>query len=79
MMPPRLLTPLVISALTLPIAISVLAAVGRLLTAMGDAAGGAVLDRVTLAAGIVWVVLLVCLVLVLGIAALGRNQPPPEE
>lgn len=78
-MPPRLLSPLVISALTLPIAISVLAAVGRLLAAMGDAAGGAVLDRVTLAAGIVWVVLLVCLVLVLGIAALGRNQQPPEE
>jgi hypothetical protein len=76
--PPRLLASLVVSALTLPIVISVLAAVGRLLAAMGDAAGGVVLDRVTLAAGIVWVVLLVSLVLVLGINSLLR-QPPPEE
>jgi hypothetical protein len=76
--PPRLLASLVVSALTLPIVISVLAAVGRLLTAMGDAAGGAVLDRVTLAVGIVWVVLLVCLVLVQGINSLVRPPPPGE-
>jgi hypothetical protein len=69
----------VLGALVLPIAISVMVGVGRLLAAMGDPAGAAVLDYLALAAGIVWVVLLVCLVVVLGIAALGRQEEPPEE
>jgi hypothetical protein len=77
--PPRLLASLVVSSLTLPVAISILVAVGRLLAAMGDAAGSVVIDRLALAAGIVWVVLLVVLVLVMGIGALERDRPPPEE
>ncbi len=79
MIPPRILVLLVTSALALPIAISVLVAVARLLAAMGDAAGGIVVDRVALAGGIGWIVLLVCLVLVLGISALLRPQDPPDE
>jgi hypothetical protein len=79
MIPARILASLVIGALALPVVISVLLGVGRLLGAMGDAAGAVVLDYVALAGGIVWVVLLVCLVVVLGIIALGRHQEPPEE
>jgi hypothetical protein len=41
---------------------------------MQDAAAAGVLDRVALGVGVIWVVDLVCLVLVLGISALG---PPP--
>jgi hypothetical protein len=77
--PPRTLASLLVAALSLPIAITVLAGVARLLSAMGDAAGAAVVDRLALAGGIVWIVLLVCLVLMLGILALARPQEPPEE
>jgi hypothetical protein len=79
MIPARILASLVIGALALPVVISVLLGVGRLLGAMGDAAGAVVLDYVALAGGIVWIVFLVCLVVVLGIIALGRHQEPPEE
>jgi hypothetical protein len=77
--PPRILAPLVLASLVLPIAISVLVGVGHLLAAMGDQAGAAVLGYVALAGGILWTVMLVCLVVVLGIVALGRHEEPPEE
>ena len=77
--PSRVLASLVTAALALPVTISVLVAVARLLAAMGDVAGSLVVDRIALAAGIVWVVLLVCLVVVLGILALARPPEPPEE
>lgn len=77
--PPRVLALLVTATLALPVVISVLAGTARLLAAMGDAAGGAVLDRVVLAAGLLWVVLLVTLVMVLGILALVGPREPPEE
>jgi len=51
-------------AVLLPAAIVVLAALGRLLRAMGDAAAGIVLDRVSLAVGIVWIFVLLGLLLV---------------
>lgn len=69
---------LVTLALALPVIISVLAAVARLLSAMGDTVGGVVVDRVALAAGIGWVVALVALVVMLGIRALGEPSEPPE-
>ena len=75
----RAVTSLVVAALALPVLISVLAAVSRLLAAMGDAVGGMVLDRLALAGGILWVVVLICLVLMLGIQSLVRDQLPPEE
>lgn len=79
MIPQRVLGWLVIAALALPIVISVLVAVGRLLAAMQDAAGAAVLDRLALAGGIVWAVSLIVLVIVLGIQSLGQERLPPEE
>lgn len=69
----RVLVALVTAACTLPVAIVVVAAVGRLLGAMDDAGGAHALDRVALALGIVWVIDLVCLVLAVAITAL---EPP---
>jgi hypothetical protein len=77
--PPRLLAGLVTATLALPVVICVLAGTARLLSAMGDAAGGAVLDRLVLAAGILWVIVLVTLVVVLGMLALVNSREPPEE
>jgi len=51
-------------AVLLPAAIVVLAALGRLLRAMGDAAAGIVLDRVSLAVGVAWIFVLLGLLLV---------------
>lgn len=69
----RLLSVLVTLGCLLPIVLAVVLGVARLLAAMQDASGAAVLDRIALAAGILWAVDLVALVLVLGINAL-----PPE-
>lgn len=73
--PRSLLTTLVATACILPLAIVVLVGVARLLAAMDDAAAAVVLDRIALAAGIVWAIDLLCLILALGIEALG---PPPS-
>jgi hypothetical protein len=67
---------LVMLGCVLPVAIVVVAAVGWLLAAMDDAAGGAALGRVALALGIAWVIDLVCLVLAQAINSLG---PPGSE
>ncbi len=66
---------LVTLTLVMPVAIVVLLAVARLLAAMQDAAAAAVLDRIALAAGVLWAIDLVCLLLALGINALG----PPDS
>ena len=65
---------LVAGACVFPLAIVVLLAVARLLDAMQDAAAAGVLDRVALAIGVLWAIDLVCLLLAVGINALG---PPP--
>lgn len=78
MIAPRVLAILVTLTLALPVIISVLAAVARLLSAMGDALGGLVLDRVALATGIVWIISLIALVVVLGMRALAEPPEPPE-
>jgi hypothetical protein len=65
---------LVTAACVLPVAIVVVVAVGWLLGQMEDAAAAAVLARVALAIGIVWVIELVCLLVAAGINALG----PPD-
>jgi hypothetical protein len=79
LIPSRVLAWLVTATLALPVAICVLAGTARLLAAMGDTAGGAVLDRVVLAAGVIWVIILITLVIVLGILALAGSREPPEE
>ena len=74
--PKRVTSGLLVAGVLLPIAISVVLGAARLLAAMDDAAGGAALDRIALALGIVWVVALVATVLVLGANSLGG---PPKE
>lgn len=69
------MTVLVVAALVLPIVVAVVVGVARLLAAMQDLAGGAVLDRIALAAGLLWIVDLACLVTALGINALPPFDP----
>jgi hypothetical protein len=73
--PRSLLTILVTIGCVLPLAIVVCLGVGRLLAAMQDEAAAIALDRVALAAAIVWAIDLLCLLLAIGINALG--PPPP--
>ena len=70
---------LVTAACILPVAIAILLAVGRLLGAMQDDAGAAVLDRIALAAGILWAVDLVCLLVAQGINSLGPPTGPQAK
>jgi NhaP-type Na+/H+ and K+/H+ antiporter len=65
------------AALTLPIVSTVLVGLGRLLAAMGDTAGAAAVDRFALAAGVLWVLALIALVLLL--AATRALEPPHDE
>ena len=67
---------LVAAACILPVAIAIVLAVGRLLGAMQDASGAAVLDRVALAIGILWAIDLVCLLVAQGINSLGPPSDP---
>jgi hypothetical protein len=70
---------LVTVACILPVAITIVLAVGRLLGAMQDAVGAATLDRVALAMGILWGVDLVCLLVAQGINSLGSPSDPPAR
>ena len=66
-------------ALVLTVAMVVLMVTGHVLGKMGDAAGQSVLDAVALAAGVLWAVNLICLVLSLGINALAEDDFPTDE
>ncbi len=70
-LPQRTVVALVAAAILLPITICVVGGVAGLLGGMGDQWGGAVLLRIALAGGILWIIDLVCLVLVLAIGTLG--------
>jgi len=76
MIPDRIVLLLIVVAVLLPIMLCVVLGVAALLTQMGDAAGGAVLHRIALAGGILWVIDLICLVLTL---AIGSLRGPDEE
>lgn len=65
---------LLVGALMLPVAISILFGLGRLLAAMGDSPGGTVLGWIALAAGVLWSLDLVCLILVQAINSLGSDD-----
>ena len=73
----KVLIVLLSSGCILPVAITLVWAVGRLLLAMQDVEAAAVLDRVALALGLFWALDLVCLVLAQAINALGPpgNRP----
>ena len=70
---------LVTVACILPVAITIVLAVGRLLGAMQDGLGAITLDRVALALGILWGVDLVCLLVAQGINSLGPPSDPPSR
>ena len=65
------------AAVLLPGAIVVLSAVGRLLKAMGDQSAGTVLDRLALAGGVAWI--LVLLGLLLAVAGRHAGADDAEE
>lgn len=67
------LSALLAAALLLPVVELVVLGVARLLAAMGDQGGAAVLDRIGLAGGILWTIDLVALLLVLALRALPRE------
>jgi len=70
----RALILLAAAALLLPILTVILVATARLLAAMQDVAGAAVVDRIALAVGVAWVTDLVTLVIVQAVHSAG----PPE-
>ena len=76
MIPARIVLSLVVVAVLLPITLCVVLGVAALLAQMGDAAGGAVLNRIALAGGILWVIDLIFLVLAM---AIGSLRGPDEE
>jgi hypothetical protein len=80
---PCVIRALVAAALVLLVGLAVILGLARLLAAMGDATGTAVLDYVALAGGILLVVDLVVLVLGLGVNSFDDppRDPiePPEE
>jgi hypothetical protein len=75
----RVLIVLIAVALVLPIVTVILLGTARLLAAMDDRAGAAVLDRLTLAAGLLWVIDLSAVVIVQGIHTLGPPYNPPDS
>lgn len=78
MVPRRLLFSLVASALAIPAATLLLYGVGKLLGAMQDEAGEAVLLRISQAAGIAWLVVLLMLVLALGVESAFQSPRDSE-
>ena len=70
----RAVVVLLLVALVLPIAICVCAGVAALLGAVGDVAGGAVMGRIALGAGVLWTIDLIALVLVQAVAWLIERE-----
>lgn len=71
----KILIVLLSAGFVLPMAITLVWAVSRLLLAMEDREAAIVLDRVALALGLVWTLDLICLVLAQAVNAVG----PPEK
>lgn len=68
---------LLLTVIALPIAQVVLVWVAALLQAMGDEAAAIVLGHVGTAAGVLWILALVGLVVLLAVKAL--DEPPPKS
>jgi hypothetical protein len=77
--PRRIIFPLVLAAILLPIAVCVVVGVAALLGGMGDAIGEGVLRWIALAGGILWIIDLVCLILLLAISAISNPDRPEGE
>jgi hypothetical protein len=65
---------LVVFVLGLPVVQAVLLWAGGLLKAMGDAAGANAVGRISTAAGVLWLICLVGLVVVLALESLQRER-----
>ena len=63
----------------LPIAICVVLGIGTLLAAMGDSSGGTVLNRISLALAIIWVLDLIVLVLIQGVSHLFQSPDDSDH
>ena len=74
----RLLIPLVVTSLGLPVLLVLVVATARLLAALGDDVGALALDRIALGGGILWVADLVALVILQGIAGLAEADERAE-
>jgi hypothetical protein len=80
LIPSRVILTLAAASLLMPVIICVVLGVAALLGAMGDAAGGCVLQRIALGCGILWVVNLITLVVLLAIGTLrGPGEPDDTE
>ena len=81
----RVLLLLITAALLLPATTLVLGGLSRVLSLMGDAAASVVLDRLALAAVVLWVLTLLFLILVQAVHLVlppgppNDSQGPPEE
>jgi hypothetical protein len=74
----RALLLLLAGALFLPIAILLILTAGRLLMALEDAQGAALLDRLALCLGIVWALSVIALAILLAIRAL-LDEPRADD
>lgn len=74
LIPKRIVALAVAGLLLLPIAIVLVLATAQLLAAMQDAAGAAVLQRIGLSLGLIWLLGLIGLILTLGINALDSTD-----
>ncbi|HEX5447080.1 MAG TPA: hypothetical protein VFW87_24910 [Pirellulales bacterium] len=79
MIPKQVVALALAGLLLLPIAILLVVGAASLLTAMQDAAGAAVLQRIGLALGLVWLLGLIALILMLGVNALAPPGDRPEH
>ncbi len=77
MIPRRLLAALIVAALLLPIVITVVVGLARLLAAMNDHSGATMLERVALGCGVLWIVDVVTLVIAQAANSLGPPREPP--
>lgn len=77
--PSRILLLAIAAALVIPIGICILLGLGRLLGAMDDASGSRVLDWIALAAGAIWLLDLICLILAQAINSVAESGGPSEE
>lgn len=74
MIPQRATVGLIVGALALPIVLCVLYALGRLLEAMQDHVGAAILDRMALVLFALWAIDLIALVIITAINSLNHDQ-----
>lgn len=70
----RVILGLIVAAVGLPIVVCVLVGLSYLLAAMGDAAGAQCVGRFGLAAGVLWVIDLIALLLAVAINSLDRPE-----